>query len=217
MGFGYDPDYVDSLHRQAVNPPYLLPGEEMQRLLAKYRSYLLSALLILSAALLVADTGLLAPGLWLVILVAILLMVFARRPRCEGFVSWKQEYSVGIQSIDEQHVKLLNLINNVRAAVLCDTGPDFERGALEDLIGYTQGHLKYEEELMRTHLYFDYEAHKGQHDQMVSQVERYMQLYKEKGSVILPEVADYLQRWLVQHIQGTDRKLSGFLSTKGVQ
>jgi hemerythrin len=35
--------------------------------------------------------------------------------------------------------------------------------------------------------------------------------------VILPEVADYLQRWLVQHIQGTDRKLCDFLRTKDVQ
>jgi len=189
----------------------------MQRLLSKYRSYLFSALLMLSVALLVADVGMWSPGLWMVLLVAILLLVYARRPRCEGFVNWNPDYSVGIQSIDEQHIKLLNLINNVRAAVLCDTGPDFERGALEDLIAYTQGHLKYEEELMRAHGYFDYEAHKGQHDQMVSQVDLYVKRYDEKGSEILPEVADYLQRWLVQHIQGTDRKLCGFLSTKSVQ
>jgi hemerythrin len=189
----------------------------MQRLLSKYRSYLFSALLLFGVVLLVFDVGVFAPGLWLVILVAILLIVFARRPRCEGFVTWKPEYSIGIQSIDEQHIKLLNLINNVRAAVLCDTGSDFERGALEDLIAYTQGHLKYEEELMSTHAYFDYEAHKGQHDQMVKQVDAYVKHYEEKGSVILPEVADYLQRWWVQHIQGTDRKLCQFLGTKNVQ
>jgi hemerythrin len=189
----------------------------MQKLLSKYHSYLFSALLILGVALLITDVGLRAPGLWLVMLVAILLLVFTRRPRCEGFVNWKPEYSVGIQSIDEQHIKLLNLINNLRAAVLCDTGQDFERSALEGLIAYTQGHLKYEEELMRTHEYFDYEAHKGQHDQMVSQVDTYVKRYNEKGSVILPEVADYLQRWLVQHIQVTDRKLCDFLRTKDVQ
>lgn len=183
----------------------------MRRLLAKYRAYLFSAVLILGVALLVTEVGLRAPGLWLVILVAILLLVFARRPRCEGFVNWKPAYSVGIESIDEQHIKLLNLINNVRAAVLCDTGPDFERGALENLITYTQEHLKYEEELMRIHNYFDYEAHKGQHDQMVSQVDLYAKRYSEKGSAILPEVADYLERWLVQHIQGTDRKLCDHL------
>ena len=189
----------------------------MQRLLSKYRSHLLSGLLILGAVQLATEVGLLSIGLWLVILVAILLLVFARRPRCEGFVTWKPEYSVGIDSIDEQHIKLLILINNVRAAVLCDTGPDFERGALEDLVAYTQEHLKYEEELMREYSYFDYEAHKGQHDRMVSQVDLYTKRYDEKGSEILPEVADYLQRWLVQHIQGTDRKLCDFLRTQNRQ
>ncbi len=189
----------------------------MQRILAKYRFYLFSVLLMIGVVLLSADVSLWAPGLWLVVLVAILQLLSARRPRCEGFVNWKPEYSVGIQSIDEQHIKLLNLINNVRAAVLCDTGPDFERGSLEDLIDYTQVHLKYEEELMRTHDFFDYEAHKGQHDRMVSQVNNYVKRYGVDGSVILPEVADYLQRWLVQHIQGTDRKLCEYLHAKGVE
>ncbi|MET0066501.1 MAG: bacteriohemerythrin [Candidatus Thiodiazotropha sp.] len=186
----------------------------MQKLLSRFRPHLLSALLIIGVLLLIRDTGILSPGIWLIILVAVLLLVFSRRPRCEGFVSWKPEYSVGIQSIDEQHIKLLNLINNVRAAVLCDTGPDFERGALEDLVAYTQGHLKYEEELMREHEYFDFEAHKGQHDRMVSQVDLYVKRYDEQGGEILPEVADYLQRWLMQHIQGTDRKLCDFLRTR---
>jgi hemerythrin len=194
-----------------------LQGGEMQKLLITYRSYLLSGLLILGALLLVVDVGILSPGLWLVILVAIMLLVFGRRPRCEGFVTWKPEYSVGIKSIDEQHIKLLNLINNVRAAVLCDTGPDFERGALEDMVAYTQSHLKYEEELMLEHDYFDAEAHKGQHDRMVSQVDLYVKRYDEKGREILPEVADYLQRWLVQHIQGTDRKLCDYLRTRDIQ
>ena len=189
----------------------------MQKLLAKYRFYLFGALLILAAVLLAAEVGPASPGLWLVIVVTVLLLMSARRPRFEGFVSWKPEYSVGISSIDAQHTKLLNLINNLRAAVLCDTGKDFERGALEDLVAYTQEHLKYEEQLMREHAYFDYEGHKAQHDQMVSQVDTYVRRFDEQGSASLPEVADYLQRWLMQHIQGTDRKLCEFLQTKDMQ
>lgn len=188
----------------------------MQKLRAKYGVYVLSALLLLGVVMLIPLVGLGTPGLWPVILVALALVIFGGRRRCEGFLSWKPEYSVGIASIDDQHIKLLNLINNLRTAVLCDTGPDFERGALEELVAYTQDHLKYEEDLMRARGYFDFEAHKGQHDQMIVQVETYVQRYTERGTAVLPEVADYLQRWLLQHIKVTDRKLCDFLKDEGI-
>jgi len=188
----------------------------MKRLLSKNAPYLLAALLLLGVGLLIPKVGITDLGLLLVILVAVLLVLFSGRHRCTGFLSWKPEYSVGIDVIDEQHINLLNLINNLRAAVLCDTGPDFERGALDALIDYTQGHLKFEEELMREHDFLDYEGHKAQHDQMIVNVESYLTRYEKGGNEVLPEVADYLQMWLIQHIQVTDKKLCDFLRSKKV-
>ena len=101
----------------------------MKRLLSKTAPYLLAALLLLGVGLLIPKVGITDLGLLLVILATVLLLLFSGRHRCTGFLSWKPEYSVGIDVVDEQHIKLLNLINNLRAAVLCDTGPDFERGA----------------------------------------------------------------------------------------
>jgi len=36
----------------------------------------------------------------------------------DQFVEWKDEYSVGIDSIDQQHKKLLNLINQLQTATI---------------------------------------------------------------------------------------------------
>jgi hemerythrin len=57
-------------------------------------------------------------------------------------------------------------------------------------MAYTQNHLKLEEDLMREHGYPDYEGHKGQHDQMVSQVKVFLRRYDEQGSEALGEVAN---------------------------
>ncbi len=100
--------------------------------------------------------------------------------------------------------------------VRCNTGPTFERQALDELMAYTQNHLKLEEDLMREHGYPDYEGHKGQHDQMVSQVKVFLRRYDEQGSEALGEVANYLKLWLFQHIAGTDLKLARFLREKGM-
>jgi hemerythrin len=100
------------------------------------------------------------------------------------------------------------------AARLCRTGPEFERQALDELMDYTQFHFKREEDLMRAHGYADYEGQKAQHDQMVTQARLYRARYEEKGRESIPEVARHLKLWLLQHINGTDRKYVPFLREK---
>ena len=177
--------------------------------------------LILSAAILVAlvaasilaflsDGG---AGLvpWLILVGAAGVPLLLRRDTCADFVAWRDDLSVGLDIIDTEHKKLLGLINNLLAANQCQTGPEFERQALEELMQYTEYHFKREEELMVAAGYRDYDGHKAQHDQMRGQVKLYLGRYEEKGREILPEVASHLKLWLFQHIAVTDKKLAPYL------
>ena len=137
--------------------------------------------------------------------------------KCQNFLVWSDEYSVGIKAMDADHKRLLNLINNLKAGMLCNTGEEFERHNLEELVSYTRTHLANEEALLKEHGYPDYEGHKAQHDQMVSYVESFVRKYNDKGSAILPEIADYLTLWLTQHINVTDKKYSEHLQQRGVE
>ena len=55
---------------------------------------------------------------------------------------------VGIDSIDQQHKKLISLINSLQTAVDYKAGAEFEREALDALVDYTKTHFSYEEGLM---------------------------------------------------------------------
>lgn len=70
------------------------------------------------------------------------LLYMNRRGNCDNFLVWRDEHSVGIEAMDKDHKKLLNLINNLRACILCTTGEEFERHNLNELIAYTRYHLK---------------------------------------------------------------------------
>lgn len=185
------------------------------RKIKSYLSQLSLALSLIAAVLIYLQNGM-NPAFWLVLVVAGALFYIGREGKCVNFVTWKEEYSVGIPSIDEDHKKLLNLINNIQAAVMCNTGKEFEQESLSQLMDYTQYHFQREEELMRTHGYKDYEGHKGQHDQMIIQAKVFFDRYKERGRDALPEVTHYLRLWLLQHINGTDKKYTPFLQEKGV-
>ncbi|HHH38773.1 MAG TPA: bacteriohemerythrin [Sedimenticola sp.] len=156
---------------------------------------------------------------WL-ILVSLVVLVLSRwqkgRGKCESFLVWDDDYSVGIEAMDRDHQRLLNLINNLKAAMLCNTGEAFERRNLDELVDYTRTHLAKEEQLLQEHGYPDYEGHKAQHDQMISYVESYVRKYEQEGRKVLPEIADYLTLWLTDHINVTDKKYTAFLNAKGV-
>lgn len=139
-----------------------------------------------------------------------------RSGKCTAFLVWADDLNTGIDSVDQDHKNMLSLINNVRASVLCHTGEEFERQTLKELQEYTQHHFVREEQLMLEHHYPDYEGHKAQHDQMANDVECLLKVYETKGSRILPDLADYLTRWLVQHINGTDKRYVEFFQDKGV-
>ncbi len=189
----------------------------MNTLKQKLKLVLAAALLVVAllSVFLEAGVATLAPWLLLGALLAYPLLTRSNN-RCTAFLVWKDEYSVGIESFDREHKRLLNLINNLRAAVLCSTGEEFERHNLDELLDYTRTHFKREERLMEEHSFFDYEGHKAQHDQMIDFVQRFVERYEEEGNRVLSEVADYLTQWLLQHINVTDKKYSTFFAEKGV-
>jgi hemerythrin len=186
-------------------------------MLDKLRFPAVFALLIAAVIGAFVEAGLSAFTPWLLLAcVLVLAATQTRGGKCETFLVWQDNFSVGILEMDEDHKKMLNLINNLRAAILCNTGEDFERYNLQELMAYTRGHLSREEALMSKHGYPDFEGHKAQHDQMISYVETFCRRYEKDGSKVLSEIVPYLTLWLTDHINVTDKKYSAFLQERGV-
>mgnify|MGYP003673838178 CR=1 FL=1 len=157
------------------------------------------------------------PISWLLIVVLALTPVLYEKVNKTNEIQWKEEYSVGIESLDNDHKKLLSLLNHFTTAYDYAMSEEFEREALNDLINYTKYHFDREEKLLEQHDYPNLVAHKAQHKQMIKQVERFMDLYNEKGHEALNEISEFLANWLINHINGTDKEYSELLSQRGAK
>ena len=178
------------------------------------------SLLILSlivAAILGLLAGPTSPITWILIAILVVIPFIHRRMASDQFVEWKDDYSVGIDSIDQQHKKLLNLINQLQTAVDYSTGEQFEREALDELVDYTKTHFTYEEGLMRDNDYPDFEPHKLQHEKMFEKVREVLAEYEQDQDTAMANAAEYLRDWLINHINGTDKEYSSYLIGKGVK
>lgn len=127
-------------------------------------------------------------------------------------IIWKNEYSVGIENIDNQHKTILNIINNLYAAKSGNEKKIIIRQSLDDLRDYTLIHLSYEERMLKKSGYTDFERHKDQHDLMRVKIEEFVQMTQNTEGDISFEVLDFLKKWWTRHIAVVDHKYIGCLN-----
>lgn len=156
------------------------------------------------------------PVPWVLIAVLVLIPIIYKKYNQSETIVWKEEYSVGIPSLDDDHKRLIFLLNQFKTAYEYDTSAEFERQALEQLVEYTRFHFSREEDMMEEAGYADIEEHKKQHARMIAQVEEFVGLYQREGHDSLNEVSTYLTNWLINHINGTDKQYTQVMKDKGL-
>lgn len=132
-------------------------------------------------------------------------------------ITWENSYSVGVEKIDTQHKKLIDLINQLHDALTVGKGREVLAGVLNGVADYTKMHFSTEEDLMRTHQYTGFAEHKKIHDDLIKQVGDLQAKAKSGGMFLSTDVMKFLQSWLAHHISNIDKKLGAYLNEKGVR
>lgn len=134
-----------------------------------------------------------------------------------ALMEWRPEFSVSVRQLDDQHGKLVGMVNELHDAMRVGKGREVLGPILDALISYTASHFAEEERLMRQHGYPDLARHKSEHDKLTGQVLDLQRQYRSNGAVLSMTVMNFLRDWLVNHIQGEDRKYGPFFNGKGVR
>ena len=135
-----------------------------------------------------------------------------------SLMTWTNEMSVGVEALDADHKKLIGLMNNLHDGMRAGKGRDVVGATLDGLIAYTAEHFAREEKLFAQTGYPAAAAHKAHHDDLVKQALAVQQKYKSGATATLSlEVLNFLKGWLVDHIQGADKKYGSHLNSKGIK
>lgn len=126
-----------------------------------------------------------------------------------GKIEWMEEYSVGISSIDGEHMRLVQIINHINEAIRKEESRAVIVHTFDRLIEYTMEHFENEEALMRKHQYPDIEAHVKEHQKLMKTV---MELNQEKKYIFPANVSAFLNTWLIDHILTTDMQYKDLLT-----
>lgn len=132
-------------------------------------------------------------------------------------IEWTDELSVSVPSIDEQHKKLVNMINALNAAMEDGETDAVLTKIFEGLLAYTDKHFQYEEKLFEQTGYAASADHQREHDELREKVTD-MKKRLDAGQFMLGvEVMSFLRDWLTRHILGSDKAYSKHLVDSGIR
>ncbi|ADE11539.1 histidine kinase [Sideroxydans lithotrophicus ES-1] len=139
-------------------------------------------------------------------------MLAAAAEKFETFV-WDDKFNTGVETVDEQHHKLVDLINQLGAISTHQSGTNELDDILNELASYTAYHFSVEEKLMKqsgvdaAHQ----DAHLKAHQHFTAQVLLAAKILMDGADVssqMVPSLLKYLTNWLVQHILGADKRMT---------
>lgn len=124
---------------------------------------------------------------------------------------WGTNFETGIQEVDDQHRKLVELINSLGAQLAENDMTDRHVEALlQELFNYTQYHFQEEERLM---VYYGLDSrhctqHLSAHKSFIDDVTYMSQQPKKDDGDDGKSLLEFLIHWLAYHILGCDKNMA---------
>jgi methyl-accepting chemotaxis protein/hemerythrin len=135
------------------------------------------------------------------------------------FIPWEDKFALGINEIDEQHKKMLSIINK-----LYDLFEDLKNNdqieidkVIKEVADYAIYHFATEEKYFTMFGYEKADEHVKIHNQYRAKIDDWRKKYEEtRDEKIFFEISNFLHDWWIWHINNTDRDYVPFMKANKI-
>jgi hemerythrin-like metal-binding protein len=131
-------------------------------------------------------------------------------------IIWKDEFSVGVDQMDEQHKKIIAMINRLIREQNIVTEPETVAKLLTEMTDYTREHFRAEEYLMSEYGYDRKDDQVKRHKEFIQKTMEFCSASNVGPNILSVALLEYLSTWLVDHILTEDMQYKAFFEEKGV-
>jgi len=132
--------------------------------------------------------------------------------RATAWVNWDDNLSVGIDTIDEHHRYLFDLINDLYEVVSKKRGAREVARLIKATDAYAKVHFRSEEKMMQHYNYQGIDNQEQQHHEFEAKIREFYEELHDNPLVAQFDVLSYLRDWLIHHIRIEDAKLRSLVS-----
>ncbi|NOZ45289.1 MAG: bacteriohemerythrin [Chlorobi bacterium] len=121
-------------------------------------------------------------------------------------IEWNDTYKLGIESIDNQHKKLIDIANKLYAGLMQKKGKEVILSVFKGLIEYAQQHFSFEENFFKQFNYPEQKSHIKSHQKFIAEIDILKNDFKHDNIKIYAKTIDFIQTWINHHILISDRE-----------
>lgn len=130
-------------------------------------------------------------------------------------IEWTDAYKIGIPGLDDDHKKLVDLVNHFFTQAEYGVDTRALGIILDQVVTQMEAHFQREETLLDRHDYLDRLGHATRHRQVIQQLQRFVEPYKN-GALMHDQTCDkaeFLSNLLIKHIIEDDQPFRSCLRT----
>ncbi|MFA5131395.1 MAG: bacteriohemerythrin [Patescibacteria group bacterium] len=136
-----------------------------------------------------------------------------------ALITWTDEFSVGVAELDEQHKKLIAIINEL---FILYSEKKFEKIDVEPifhaLLDYCDQHLATEEYYFNLYNYPKKDQHIEMHNNYRTKIAELKVGYDQENSEkTLFAINEFLNEWWVWHINNVDKEYTAYFNANGLK
>jgi hemerythrin-like metal-binding protein len=120
------------------------------------------------------------------------------------YAKWDASLATGNKRIDDDHKRLINLINTLHHAMSSGRGNAILSTLLVELQEYSIAHFTREEFVMDGGKYAGLDMHMKEHQFFIDKVRTYVIDFQCGRIALTPSIMDFLREWLFHHIHISD-------------
>jgi hemerythrin len=132
-----------------------------------------------------------------------------------AFLEWLDDWYLGIQEIDRQHLEMAELLNKIVYATEHTLQPSQTDEAamplLMQLLEKTRRHFKVEEAVMRENDYPKLAEHHRDHVLLLAELQGFIRELEEGKRVFSVASMTSLKHWLINHVVESDLDFARYL------
>ncbi len=132
-------------------------------------------------------------------------------------IEWDDKYNINISLIDEEHKKLIGIINKAVIAKQHKSNQETILEILNEMMTFALKHFTTEESYMIQFNYPEYQYHKEEHMDFSMKTLSYQSKVLDGDPYVANEILECLKQWMIIHIQVTDRKYVDYFKKNGLK
>jgi hemerythrin len=132
------------------------------------------------------------------------------------FLIWRDDWLLGYQAMDEQHLALANTLNELHRFLVFDgnkprAGMDQLCQRLSDLLEMVRQHFNDEEALMQSCEYDGLPEHHREHAMLLAEMQELIREIEAGSRPFTLETLSALKYWQIDHVLYSDRRFTDYL------